>query len=115
MAVDTWQTAPIHGHGMGSFALLVRGVDTRVYPHNILLETSAELGTIGAILLIMLFVYPGLRLLRGSLSTRRPETVLILAILAYTGANAMISGDLGSSRLLFVTIGLAAIPLLDES
>ncbi len=44
------------GNGIGSFGILFEKIDRRSYPHNILLECFFELGIIGLILFLILFI-----------------------------------------------------------
>lgn len=44
------------GNGIGSFGLLYEKVDKRSYPHNVLLESFFELGMIGLVLFLIIFI-----------------------------------------------------------
>jgi len=44
------------GNGFGSFGILYEKIDKRSYPHNILLECFFELGIIGLVLFLLLFI-----------------------------------------------------------
>lgn len=109
-AVELWQSAPLTGHGYGSFAVLNRGVDARHYPHNILLEVLSELGLVGFILLASLLAYPALVVIRAGRRNVTAHTVLIAGLVVYMLVNAMVSGDIPSNRALFMLLGLTALP-----
>ena len=47
--------ARIEVRGFGSFSLVTTGFDIRGYPHNIILEVSAEMGIITALTFVYLF------------------------------------------------------------
>jgi O-antigen ligase len=101
-------TSPIVGRGTGSVSVFGAGRE-QVYPHNILLELAAENGLLG------LSIYLGLvgmvlwRLL-SSLSRRsdhRQLRLTLLALVVFTLLNAMVSGDLGDNRGLWLFAGIA--------
>lgn len=97
-AVAVWRENPVLGLGLGSF-------QTRSalrYPHNIVLETGAELGTVGAGLLLLL-------LLAGFWCSARafedhPE---LMALWAGLLIHAMWSGDIYDSRGVFLLSAMA--------
>jgi len=100
-----WRTAPLIGAGVGSFAFHFPAEQFRVYPHNMILEILSELGVVGLILWMVLFVIAfGGCVRRGA--WRRTFSVLALGFLIFTLVNAMISGDIASNRHLFTALGL---------
>lgn len=46
----------LFGNGIGSFGLLYEKIDHRSYPHNILIESFFELGMVGLLIFLSLFV-----------------------------------------------------------
>lgn len=106
-AVEHWQESPLYGHGIGSFPLLIDRGDTRLYPHNIVLEALVELGIIGLVLMVLPFVAGVTMLFRGGVF-EDPVTVMIVMMLANTLLNAQVTADIPDNRLLFMMIGLMA-------
>ncbi len=88
----------IFGHGIGSFGMEYSGVDIRSYPHNLFLELLFELGFIGLILIIALFVLVAYCAPKGN--------QLLLAIFLFTFFNAMKSFNLTDLWILFSIMGL---------
>lgn len=87
----------IFGNGIGSFGILFEKMDKRSYPHNILLECFFELGIIGLILFIILFV-----VVSRKLSFK--QNVFGLLFL-FTFLNAMKSNSMSDIWILFGTMG----------
>ena len=89
----------IFGYGFGSYNFIKTGVDTRNYPHNIFLETFVELGFIGFLLLIALFLF--LFLLSKKQKHIKYSLLYVLLI-------SMFSGSLTDMRMFF---GILAVIL----
>src|SRR6202171_838231 len=60
IALDAWSTSPILGHGTGSSAHFIGGMDqpklgviNGIYPHNVTIELLLELGVIGATIYVV--------------------------------------------------------------
>ncbi|MEE9208396.1 MAG: O-antigen ligase family protein, partial [Gemmatimonadota bacterium] len=89
-AIPLWEQHPLVGQGIGSWPVLVRGVELRDYPHNILLEVLTETGIVGAVLFAVL-VGAALALL-GRVRDLRvdPLRMLVLMLFLNTGFNAML-------------------------
>ncbi len=99
------------GKGTGSFALLSTMHDFRWYPHNIFLETVAEYGLIG--LLVLLTVLGQMGIIAKSCWTMvkrdDKQKVLFLVILVpaiVTFFAVQMSGDLPTNRLLWLQFGI---------
>ena len=106
-AWEVWSKSPIVGAGIGAFPIMIGRPDATAYPHNLFLETLAELGVVGLILLIAV-----LALGLGSAWARRrwagPATLVATMLFVNTFLNAQISGDLTDNRLVFMSLGLLA-------
>jgi O-antigen ligase len=95
------------GLGIGGFASL-GGLE---YPHNIILEVLTELGLVGFALcawLALLTLRNTLRLLKESGDVHFTDASWILGVLLFTFGAAQFSGNLSDSRILFLTMGIAA-------
>ena len=92
------------GVGLGQFSHADVSNVAAEYPHNIVLETFVEGGWAAGFVLCVILVTAAIRALRFS----QPTTGFVtLAVLTFTTANAMVSGDLNSNRLLWVAVALA--------
>lgn len=91
------------GNGSGSFSKLLTGIDERIYPHNLILETIYEFGLIGCFLLFSLTFYPVIANLRRR--KRTLETNYLIGLWIYTFLNSLVSGDL-SGNFLFIGFSL---------
>ena len=109
-SIELWIKQPFFGYGVGSWPVLVQGIDVRGYPHNIILETLFEYGIFGMAILTALFVF-ALRHL-GSWATIKasPYRLIILMLFANALLNAFVSGDISDNRFLFATLGLMMLP-----
>ncbi len=87
----------IFGNGIGSFGILFEKIDQRSYPHNILLECFFELGIIGLILMLILFM-----LVFKKISFK--ENIFGL-LFVFVFLNAMKSSNITDLWILFGTIG----------
>ncbi len=103
----SWQNAAF-GIGTGSFA----AVDTHGerYPHNIVLETWAELGILGIALLALAIGASLYRL--GGLTLRGGEpgalAGLLFALIVYSVVNALVSGDIAGNNAVWLYMGLGS-------
>ena len=107
-SLEIWVSKPLIGHGIGSWPILTGQGDVRSYTHDIILEVLSELGIVGLVLLLLplaVAVRYGIRDIRVS---KDRLASLTLALLVFTFANAMVSGDLHDNRPLFLCIGLMA-------
>jgi O-antigen ligase len=93
--------APILGHGMGSYGLVVYGEDFRAYPHNGFLEIWFE----GGILCLLLFIA---FILMSVFTAIKRKNVLLAFIIIFLMLNFFKSSSLDELRLLFLICGLSA-------
>lgn len=100
-------THPLFGLGTGGFAQLE---PIYQYPHNIVLETAAELGIVGLALLLAFLVptaRPLLAAWRSATGADRAAAALIAALLASSVVNALLSDSLEASSGIWFAAGLA--------
>ncbi len=100
--------APL-GYGWGGFSDVVPLHLSDRYPHNILLEVFLEAGWLAGLYLLLLILRAFVRLAH---SRREPDGLLVITLLVFSLANAMVSGDINDNRLLFAVIGVAFSPAL---
>ena len=111
-AFDFWTSAPIVGHGVGSYPILENWVtDERRHPHNIFLETLCELGLVGLILL-SLFLLVALRCIKFQRLREDALFRCIFLLAVYQCIASMVTTDLSEHRLLYSALGLLALPEL---
>lgn len=103
-----WSQAPLLGHGVGSWPILQGGPDSIRYPHNIFLESLVELGTIGLIIFKTFILIPIVSCIKTDHSTNPHIFVIILSICLYSILISMLSRDLATNRLLYLSIGMLA-------
>lgn len=110
-AVQAWKEHPVTGLGIGGYSMYVRGVDEQVYPHNIILELGSELGTPAVLLFLILLVSRQLYMIKALHNCKEPSIVHMLiaaeAFFWFGLANAMVSADLTSNRMLLVATGVS--------
>lgn len=56
---DAWNSfldKPLIGHGIGSGGIILRGQDVREFPHNLLIESLMELGILGGLLFLSIYL-----------------------------------------------------------
>ncbi|WP_255167389.1 O-antigen ligase family protein [Natrononativus amylolyticus] len=102
-SIQYWADRPILGHGLGEFPLLYYGEDIRYYPHNVVLEIAVEAGIVGTALFLGLVGY----VVAVSLSAETDRPLLhglAVSFFVYVFANAMVTGDLSTNRILFVSL-----------
>lgn len=109
-AVHLWLLEPLLGHGIGAFPIVTGFSDTRVYPHQMLLETLVELGLVGAVLLIGFIVYAFRSLGTWTEIKRDSLRLAVLMVVINTMINAAVSGDLPDNRVMFAMLGLMVFP-----
>jgi O-antigen ligase len=105
-AVSAFSHHPLLGIGTGGFAGLRTG---EFYPHNLLLESAAELGALGAIVVIWLVVGSLRRMARAwRARAGRERLELSVAIALFVGAliNALVSGAIQDNREVWLWAGL---------
>lgn len=114
-AWDTFSAHPLLGVGTGSFATHGRrivcpgpGCLDR-YPHNVVLEMAAELGILGAVLMIVVIVSAAVAILRvRSLGGRRAEyTPILFALFVAASTTAMLTGDVSGDGGIWLQGGIA--------
>jgi O-antigen ligase len=111
-AIEIAQDHPVTGFGSGSFnlysAVLIRK-ELR-YPHNIFLETAAEIGLAAALLLAVCMIAVLVALFRRAWATadaqRRAQVYLVTALLLLTFFAAQFSGDINDNRTFWTALGL---------
>ncbi|MBN1908708.1 MAG: O-antigen ligase family protein [Pirellulales bacterium] len=108
--IEYWWQRPLLGHGIGAWPMLYLHSDVRAYPHNLIIETLAELGLVGLGLLIALFWAAWRALGPVRQLTSDPLRLIVLMLLVNALANAMTSGDLPDNRFLFGMLGLTCLP-----
>lgn len=104
---DFIATSPL-GLGFGNFSALA----AYPYPHNIVVEVFVEGGWIAGGLLCLVLLLALVQAFRKSTS---PVGYATLALLVFTLANAMVSGDVNDNRLLWVVIVIALMPKLKKA
>jgi O-antigen ligase len=110
--------SPLIGHGVRSFSLLHRGVESPgVHAHNIFLEILADSGVIGfaAFALLLLMAVRPLTLTR-----LRSDPMMLCVTMLFAGrfTAAMFGADLAYQNVLFLAIGLLALkpaPVVEEA
>jgi O-antigen ligase len=109
-AIRFWLDAPWLGNGFASFSYVYHhgGEYPGGHPHNVVLQTLAELGVVGLIL-FGAFVWSGLR--HASLRRLRedPLMVCVLVYLATGMMNSMFAKELTGGRKLFFAVSLLAL------
>ncbi len=106
---EAWQMFrenPLSGSGTGSFATHDGILQ---YPHNILLEEAAEVGILGAALVLALLgfgIWTGTTILRSATGYERAEAALVCALLVGAIVNAMLSDAIEGADRIWLAIGL---------
>lgn len=110
-AFEVWSKNMVFGAGFGSF-LSVGGGDVYSHPHNMFLEVGAELGFIGLALFLVIVGYLASVLKLLTIGRLSFAMTAIAALVLTSFSTAMISGDLGTNRFLFIltAIFLGSIP-----
>ena len=103
MLIDAWQhigQAPFFGYGLGSYGIVVNGIDQRAYPHNVILEIWFEAGIFAALSFIIFTI---ISLINAS---KRNEKAIIYLII-FLVLNFLKSSSLDELRLFFLVCGLS--------
>ncbi len=110
-AVRYYLESPIIGYGFASFSYVFHSGSERPggHPHNVVLETAAELGTIGLIL-FFLFVWSGVRHASLRRLGKDPLMVCVLAYFLTAIQSSMFAKELAGGRKLFLAVALFAVP-----
>jgi O-antigen ligase len=118
---------PFFGHGVGMLVddspdtlRMVRAGRTeagvKTYPHNVLIESLYSLGALGLVLFVglsLLSVAALVRLLQRG--PQRFSSLLALGFAAFTAANSMISGEIGSDAALWIALALPVALRADDA
>ncbi|MFC3958113.1 O-antigen ligase family protein [Halovivax cerinus] len=111
-AFGFWLERPLVGHGIGSYAVLTETVHE--YPHNVVVETLAELGLVGFALACLVVVPPVVVTVLARFRGGDALYSAALAVFVFAFVNACFSFDLQSNRQLFFAIGLLSIAWTDS-
>ncbi|HLT00602.1 MAG TPA: O-antigen ligase family protein [Geminicoccaceae bacterium] len=110
LAIQFWGSAPFFGHGVGSFPILYDWVgDSKVHPHNVVLEILSELGLVGLVL-FGTFAYLALRQVELRRIREDPLFRCIFLLVVLQISAAMVSSDVSEHRMLYSMLGLLALP-----
>lgn len=93
----------LFGFGIGSFGIITRGFDIRLYPHNMILEVWFELGLIGLALFLTWIVFVLLKL------RKLPNRYISYWLLLYILLNLMKSSSLIDIRTEFAIFALFSV------
>jgi O-antigen ligase len=102
---NTFAQHPLLGIGTGGFA----SVSPETYPHNILLEMAAELGALGALVVLAMLGTSLQRLAqawRGSVGTERLDAAVLIALFLSALVNALFSGAIQDNHEIWIWAGL---------
>lgn len=101
--------APIFGHGVGSFSIMIYGREIYgAHPHNTILEVLVQSGTIGLIL-FLIPVWISLRTI--SLRSLRSDPLLLCVFMLFASraVAAMVGADLMTQQPVFLFWGMLAL------
>jgi hypothetical protein len=91
------------GSGFGSFGIDYTGIDKRLYPHNMFLETWYELGLVGMLVLCAFFW-------NATISRKYSvHQVVSVSLLTYILLNYMKSSSLSDLRIFFAFIAISLV------
>ncbi len=93
----------LFGYGIGSFGSIIKGIDMRLYPHNMILEIWFELGLVGLSLFVIWILYILLDL------RRQPVRFISYWLLLYVFLNLMKSSSLIDIRTEFAFLALFTV------
>ena len=109
-AAHFWASAPVLGHGVGSFPILENWVtDERRHPHNVILEILCELGLVGLIL-FGAFLLSALSCFKLQRLREDPLFRCVFLLAVFDLSHALVGPDLTEHRLLYAMLGLLALP-----
>ncbi len=107
-AIEAFTHNTFVGIGTGGFSAIQVA---ELYPHNLFLESAAELGVVGLVLVTALVLGAAVQGLRGWRSIRDPQerllAALMLALLATGVVNSLFSGALPDNRVAWLWAGAA--------
>lgn len=117
VAAETFVDSGGVGIGTGGFYRvwqgpeLGQGITDRDYPHNLFLETGAELGVVGLLVLLAMLAVLARCLVRFAMTGRAPEphVAAFLGLWLYGLFNAQVSGDLGTNYLVWLGMTLTLL------
>ncbi|MDR6555747.1 O-antigen ligase [Arthrobacter pascens] len=106
-AIRLYQQSPVIGTGMDGYYVLQDDPGTFEYPHNLVLATMAEAGTVGLVFLLACFA----ALVMGTWRVRPVQPSVLYAAGAgfYLGFTSLFSGDYYDTRLMWFFLGFAAV------
>jgi len=96
---------PFVGWGLGSFAVIATGADTREYPHNLVLQIGVEQGLAG-LLAFGAFLASVIGTLRKTVAATQGEWIFLLWVVLYLMVTTMFSGNLDDQRPLMLWCGM---------
>jgi O-antigen ligase len=102
-SLEAMERAPF-GVGWGDFSLHVGTPDSMGYPHNLFLEVFLEAGWLVGVAVTLFIVLSVVRFCRRSYT---PASAALLALLAFSLVNAMVSGDINDNRLMWILLSVA--------
>ena len=103
IAFDVIRTYPFFGVGVGGYGLEAYDMDGNIYPHNLILESAAELGLFS----ILIFILGLFSVFYLTFKSRSDTYIcLYISILLFELLNYMKSGGFISSRDLYLFIGV---------
>ena len=95
---------PFFGHGIGSGGLILRGEDLREFPHNLFVESLMELGIIGGILYLLIYLLFFLRNLQLARNVKALRVLFIATFLFFLEDNKSGSFDAWRIALFWIMI-----------
>ena len=96
---DIDQKSILFGKGTGNYGYLYTGADTKIYPHNIIIELLYENGIIGLILFLGLFSY---MFRKTPLTNYFINKSCLVIFVYYFLFSAQVSGDISNNFALFI-------------
>ena len=96
---DIDQKSLLFGKGTGNYGYLYTGSDTKIYPHNILIEFIYENGLIGLTLFFGLFRY---MFSKTNLTNYFVNKSCLVIFVYYFLFNAQVSGDISNNFAMFI-------------
>jgi O-antigen ligase len=96
---------PIFGYGIGSYGIITKGKDERLYPHNIFLEIIVELGLFGFAIFLFYMYF-------NFFSIKNENYYISNFIILYIFFNMFKSGSLVDFRVNFIFFAILLVPTL---